>query len=146
MRPTLIVVDMQYQFEASVDPNVVIGVTCEIVKAREYGSPIVVVEYEGCGRSHSGFLNLIRNYRRKAIIKKWDDDGSAEIIRTLKRRQFNPFHLRVCGVNSDACVLSTVQGLLAKLNQTEIEVVKQACGPPINWRRHYARHPNLRLV
>lgn len=148
MRPTLVIVDMQHEFEAALDPNVVVGVTYEIIQAKEYGSPIVIVEYDGFGRSHDAFFSILKNYRRKAVIKKNDDDGSNEVIRALKRRRFNPFHLRVCGVNSDACVLATVEGLLDKLSQSKIEVVKRACGTDhrgFTWRE-FVRHPNLQLV
>lgn len=147
MQPTLVIVDMQSEFEAAMNPDVVVGVTQEILKAKEYGSPIILLEYEGCGRSHHGFLNLLKNYRRKASVKKVDDDGSTEVIRTIRRRCFNPFHIRVCGVNSDACVQDTVVGLLHKLTHTKVEVVKQACGTAglFSWRK-FPKHRNLQLV
>lgn len=150
MQPTLVVVDMQPCFEASLDVDVIVGVTCEIVKARQRGAPIILVEYRGFDiqdRTHDAFYDLLRNYKRRAIIGKSDDDGSREILQTLKRRQFNSRHLRICGVNSDACVWSTVEGLLEKLDNARIDVVKRACGSedPFDWRR-FLRHRNLRLV
>lgn len=147
MPATLVVVDMQQFFEAACNPNVIIGVTEEIIKARQASSDIVLVEYAGCGKSHEGFGQLLKNYRYKARIKKCDDDGSAEIVRTLRRRGFNDRHLRLCGVNADCCVCATVRGLLEKLDDSRIEVVKRACGwtNSFDWRM-YIRHPNLRLV
>ena len=147
MQPTLVIVDMQFEFEAASNPDVVVGVTCEILKSRAFGSPIVLLEYVGFGRSHNSFLGLLKNYGRKTVVKKSTDDGSEEVIRAIKRRRFNPFHIRVCGVNSDACVQATVEGLLEKLYSTKVEVVKQACGTsgPFSWRQ-FPRHPNLQLV
>jgi len=147
MPATLVVVDMQQFFDAACDPNVIIGVTEEVIKARQQNANIILVEYAQCGRSHEGFSNLLKNYRRKARIRKWDDDGSAEIVRTLRRRGFEHRSLRLCGVNADCCVCATAKGLLERLGNTKIEIVKRACGwtNPFDWRM-YIRHPNLKLV
>lgn len=147
MPATLVVVDMQSHFEAACDPDVIINVTEEIIKAKQHNAHILLVEYAGCGKSHEGFGQLLKNYRYKARIRKGDDDGSGEIIRALRRRGFNDRHLRLCGVNSDCCVCATTMGLLDKLSNTKIEVVKRACGTvnDFDWRM-YIRHPNLRLV
>lgn len=147
MLSTLVVVDMQECFEAACYPSVIIGVTQEIVLARQKRSPIILLEYEGCGKSHEGFSSLLRNYPWKARIRKGDDDGSNEIIRVIRRRGFNNSTLRLCGVNSDCCVYATVEGLLKRLEDTKIEVVKEACGCEygFDWR-NYFRHPNLKLV
>lgn len=144
---TLVVVDMQAYFGAACEPNVIIGVTQEILDARQNKRAIILLEYEGCGRSHEGFADLLKNYPHKARIKKGDDDGSLEVIRTLRRRGFSGKYLRICGVNADCCVCATVLGLLAKLGDTRIEVVKKACGweNHFNWRE-YLRHPKLKLV
>ena len=148
MQPTLVVVDMQPEFEAAFHPNVVIGVTQEIINAKNVGAPIILVEYRDGGQTFDGFFKLLKNYKNKALVRKNRDDGSREVIQAIKRRKFNPYHLRVCGVNSDACVWSTVEGLLGKLNRSRIEVVKQACfteDRTFDWRQ-FLRHKNLRLV
>jgi len=149
MSATLVVVDMQGCFDAANNPNVVIGVTQEIMLAKQQNSPIVLLEYEGCGKSHEGFSNLLRNYPWKTRVKKTDDDGSAEVIKALRRRGFSNDKLRLCGVNTDACVYATAEGLLKKLSDSQIEVVKNACGcqvvGDVDWRK-YLRHPNLKLV
>lgn len=151
MRPTLIVVDMQATFTSAKNINTVIAVAAEITKARESNCPIIFLEYEGCGQIHRGFLELLRNYPYKAVVRKCTDDGSEEVVRTIKRRKFEDRHLRICGVNTDACVWATCRGLLKKTNCT-LEVVRNACntdlGPSCrkyDWRRFF-RHPQLRLV
>lgn len=144
---TLVVVDMQAHFGAACDPDVVIGVTQEILEAKQRKRAIILLEYRDCGKSHEGFAELLRNYPLKARIKKGDDDGSLEVIRTLRRRGFSDRYLRICGVNADCCVCATVWGLLSKLDDTRIEVVKRACGweNTFDWREYF-RHPNLKLV
>ena len=147
MSATLVVVDMQEYFDAACDPDVIIGVTKEILTARQKKSPIILLEYEGCGRSHEGFASLLRNYPFRARIRKGDDDGSLEIVRALRRRGFSHRRLRLCGVNADCCVCATAIGLLERLDRAKIEVVKDACGweGSFDWR-YYVRHPNLKLV
>lgn len=146
--PTLVIVDMQPVFSASTNPDTVIAVTNEILMAKQNNFPIMIVEYERSGRTHSGFDTILRGYRHKARIKKADDDGSQEIVRALLRRKFPQSHLRICGVNTDACVSDTVYGLLLKLHTTRIDVVKRACNtstPDFSWDDFW-KHPNLKLV
>ena len=148
MPATLVIVDMQPSFTASTDPNTIIAITHEIIAAKQQKDAILIVEYQGSGRTHSGFDNILRGYPHKARIKKNDDDGSTEIIRALNRRNFPQKTLRVCGVNTDCCVLETIVGLLRKLQKTKVEVVKQGCNTAFSgfdWRCYY-KHPNLRLV
>lgn len=142
MRPTLVVVDMQNEFAASCKLEVVTGVAAEITKAQQQHLPIVLVEYEGCGPTHKCLLQLLKGYPYKARVHKKDDDGSTEIIRTLRRRGFNEECLRVCGVNVDACVWATVEGLLCKLKYSRVEVVKAACATEykFDWRQYFKHH------
>ena len=147
MRPTLVVIDMQTTFRASFKPSVVVGVTTEIIKAKEKLLPIVVVEYKNCHPTHKALLDLLKNYPHKARITKSGDDGSSEVIRTLRRRGFNQDYIRVCGVNTDACVWATAEGLLKKLRYAQIEVVKSACATEFdfNWRRYF-KHRRMILI
>lgn len=149
MAPTLIVVDMQPEFDAALNPNVVVGVTLEIQAAVARKSPIVFVEYDEAGDTHKGLYSLAKGYRKKARIIKYEDDGSRQIIRTIRRREFDLSHLRVCGVNTNACVQSTVEGLLKRLPESKIEVAKAACGTCSFWNydwRAFPKHKNLKLV
>ena len=149
MTPTLIVVDMQPEFDAALYPDVVVGVTLEIQAAVARKSAIVFVEYEDAGDTHRSLFKLAKGYRKKAQIIKYEDDGSSQIVRTIRRRDFDETHLRVCGVNTNACVQCTVDGLLRRLPDAKIEVVKEACGTcsygRYDWRK-FTKHKNLKLV
>ena len=46
----------------------------------------------------------------------------------MKNNDFNSEKIRVCGVNSDACVRETVQTLAEKLPDSKITVALEACG------------------
>lgn len=148
MPSTLVVIDMQDDFEAANQPDCVVGVTKEILLAKQRRDNIVFVEYIGCSPTHNGLLDLLKNYSNKARIKKSEDDGSREIIKVLKRRNFRSKKLRICGVNADCCVWDTVFGLLKRLKGTQIEVVKDACGWSgynQDWRTYF-KDKNLRLI
>ena len=147
MPATLIVIDMQVSFPAACEPNVVIAVTREIMEAKQRGEPIILVEYKGCGPSHSEFYNILKGYPYKSHICKSDDDGSREILRAIRRRKFDHSELRICGVNFDCCVKHTVEGLLHQSPHSRITVVKSACGS--EWDvdvNEYEKHPNLNMV
>lgn len=149
MPATLVVIDMQESFPASMEPDVIIGVTQEIVTTKTKGGAIVLVEYHQCGPSHSGFYKILKDYPNKSCIKKRDDDGSMEILRAIRRRGFNENWLRVCGVNADCCVARTVQGFLERSPDSHVDVVKSACGFAYesDWTDWpYVSHQNLTLV
>ena len=149
MPTTLIVVDMQPDFEAAFNPNVVIAVTEQILLAKRNKWAIILLEYAGCYNSHQGYNDLLKGYPKKARISKEDDDGSLEVSQAIRRRKFPFKNLRLCGVNTDACVWETVVGLLNRYEQSRVEVVKSACGweghRQYDWRE-YMRHPRLTLV
>jgi|SaaInlV_165m_DNA_1040744.scaffolds.fasta_scaffold133393_1 nicotinamidase-related amidase len=152
MPATLVVVDMQPQFKASNIPNVIVGVTREILDAKRRKSGIIFLEYtptESLGRTHDGFSSLIRGYRAKARVTKKNDDGSKQVVDALRRRGFASHTLRICGVNTECCVAATVNGLVERLDKTRIEVVKDACES--EWERDYdwrsfIKHPRIKLI
>jgi len=144
---TLVIVDMQPVFMASRNPETLIAVANEIITAKTNNHAVILVEYNSSGKTYSGFQALLKNYPHKSKITKKGDDGSKEVIRALNRRNFPMQTLRVCGVNTDCCVYSTVYGLLGVLSKTRIEIVKKACNSvtiDLNWNDF--KHPNLRLV
>ena len=144
---TLVVIDMQPEFKAAKNPNTVISVTAEIMKAMINHHAIVIVEYEGSGSSHKAFYDLLKDYPFVSRLTKKCDDGSGEIVTRLKRRGFPVNQIRVCGVNTDCCVASTVYGLLWRLKTSKIELVKSACNAnrKIDWDL-FTKNPNLSLV
>ena len=149
MPATLVVVDMQPDFSAANNPSVIVGVTREILEAKRKKSGIIFLEYSDTGRTHEGFSSLIKGYRHKARVTKDDDDGSLEVVKALRRRGFGSRTLRICGVNVDCCVFDTVNGLLHRLEQVQIQVVKDACGSEwdtgFDWRT-FTKHRRITLV
>lgn len=146
---TLVVVDMQSAFHAALKPSAIVGVTCEILAAKKLNRPVMLVEYAKCGPTLEPLAELLRGYPKKLRVTKPGDDGSRQVIRALQENKWPSKYLRVCGVNTDCCVWSTVEGLLEKLPDIRIEVVKNACEwtgtKKFDWRT-YLRHPNLKLA
>ena len=126
MSTTLIVVDMQEDFEASNEPAVVAGVCNQIFLAKQRRSGIVFLEYAGSERTHPGLLELVKGYPFVARAWKSNDDGSMEALREIRKRGFNESRLRVCGVNACYCVKDTAYGLLGRSNAI-VEIAAGAC-------------------
>ena len=152
MPATLVIVDMQPKFVAANTPRVIVGVTREILEAKQRKSGIIFLEYNPTcemGRTHEGLFSLIRGYPHKSRVTKNEDDGSLSVVQAIRRRGFANRTLRVCGVNTDCCVYETIKGLLGRLERSRIEVVKDACDSEwikdYDWRS-FAKHPRIKLV
>jgi nicotinamidase-related amidase len=109
------------------------------------------VEYRGSGSTHKAILNLLKGYESFSKVHKNHDDGAIEVARGIQRNNFPYSHLRICGVNTDCCVLATVMGMvkLEIFKNSKIEMVKSAC----EWSKHgkydwrkFHRHKNIMLA
>jgi len=128
----LIVIDMQNQFDAANYPDVVYEVGEEIREAMERKAKIFLIEYRGYGSTHEFYLKKLNRYKYLHIIKKRKNDGSHCLCNYLKNRNITiSEEIRVCGVNTLACVKETVHGLSNKFPNKKIHVVLNACGDNI---------------
>ncbi len=127
--PVLVVMDMQPGFPASQDAITQWFVKQEVTRAREEGRSIIIVEYDPheMGETYDSIKSLIEGYDLAKIISKSGDDGSSEILKLCEAKGFSTQSFRMCGVNSDACLLESIQGLAEKLPQCRITVVQDAC-------------------
>lgn len=146
---TLVVVDMQAAFQAATKANVIVNVTREIIFAKMRKSAIVFLEYEGSGRTFPALTELTNRYPLRDVCEKWCDDGSSQVLKSLGLRDFPRGRIKVCGVNSNACVLATVNGLAKKLPNSRIEIVRDACewmgSGQYDWDQNLS-YKNLKLV
>jgi nicotinamidase-related amidase len=124
---TLVIVDMQPYFRASQHPDTLAAVEREIRSAISNESAIVLLEFEDSGDTDARLMRVLRAYPRLAVKLKTTDDGSAWVTAACREHGFGTKHFRVCGVNTDACVLATVLGLTRRLPHCTVEVVKDAC-------------------
>ena len=122
----LLIIDMQPRFEAANNMPTRMAVLREIAKAKAMNMPVIVVEFDGSGLSHQEILEAVKDYGRTVRVLKQQDDGSNEVLRACTVQGWEPISFTVVGVNTDACVARTVNGLLYLRPSVKIEVVKDA--------------------
>jgi nicotinamidase-related amidase len=115
---TLVIIDMQRYFSASLDKSLVKPILREINLSKRNNWPIIMVEYINLnGKSYGKTLPFIskslKDYSRKVTVKKCRDDGSREISAAL-RKLTRSKSVRIVGVNTLECVRLTAQGLVDK--------------------------------
>jgi nicotinamidase-related amidase len=123
-KEALLIIDMQPGFPSSHKHETVQGCQSLIKTFKRKNLPIYVLEYEAGnnGKTHERISSLYANYPHVKTYKKRMDDGSFVLHKHIKH-QID--HFTVCGVNTTACVMDTVYGLLAK--GYSATVVKKAC-------------------
>jgi nicotinamidase-related amidase len=130
----LVIIDCQTKFPAS--KQVVDPIVKEIKRAKKQQEWIMVVEYRGEGRTLKAITSKIKRYYKVVKVVKEQDDGSSVIFdrifgyrwsveNNLNTKHVGRIrHLRVCGVNTSACVRVTVYGLRRFIKTT---VIAKAC-------------------
>jgi len=129
---TLVIIDMQDNFAAAKYKSVQYGCISEIEQAIKRNAPIVFVEYRYSGKTVESLKQLIAavKYENVHTVTKTTNNGASAINKLLQRKKLPKNHLRVCGVNTDCCVLETIEGFNSMYRNRNflIEVVLNACG------------------
>jgi nicotinamidase-related amidase len=121
---TLVIVDMQKFFTAANNVFLVKSIKREIELSKKHNWPIIVLEYNECGRTKSSISSQLWNYPYKYITKKFQDDGSFEAFSAITKLTKSK-NIRIVGVNTDACVISTAYGLM--LYNYNVTFVNDGC-------------------
>lgn len=127
---TLLVIDMQYEFRAARKKQVLHEARRVIHEALKDRASVVLVEFSGCGRTSPTLTRALDNPYCNVpwhVLKKYEQDGSDQVVGYLKGLKLPRKRIRVVGVNTDQCVLSTVVGLSEKMPRSKIEVIPEAC-------------------
>ncbi len=127
----LLVIDMQPSFSASDDKELQNNIAYQISLAKRRGAWIFFVEYSDSGKTHKYLTRLTEGYEKVRRVKKHHDDGSKEIKRAFKRIRVEPQVLKICGVNTDCCVINTAKGLATHF---KVLIMLTCCGTG-NYRR-----------
>ncbi|MDX1986471.1 MAG: hypothetical protein SFV17_07275 [Candidatus Obscuribacter sp.] len=126
--PVLVVIDMQKNFTS--DAGLIQVVEQEITFAVESQTPVVIVDYKFCGDVYQSLLDVaqleVGSELRFAVTKN-DDNGAAEILGSCRRRGISLEYVRICGVNTNACVLDTTMALARQLPRSRVELLGYAC-------------------
>jgi nicotinamidase-related amidase len=119
------IVDMQDQFSSSRNSQVQKNCVREIKSAIRREADIIFVEYDGCGDTLPILKKAAGKYKKVHHVIKYHDDGGPEVISKIDEARLSK-QIRACGVNTDACVLSTITSL-SYTNKLKIKVVADAC-------------------
>lgn len=146
---TLVIVDMQSQ-GFPLARSAMRGVKEEVRLAIERGWHIIVVEFdlECAGETDSDLLDVMTGYAKRHTVKKAHEDGSREVVEYCAEHELPTNLFRVVGVMTDVCVAQTSAGLVGRLSDSSVEVVKSACACAFSrydWNT-FPSHERLRLV
>ena len=122
MNNILYVIDMQPGFKAS--RSIIREVIKEIKLARRRKDRILFVENRPgvFGSTDKRLIDAAGNNFN--ILQKLENDGSDMLLQAICPKTTKK--IRVCGVNRNACVLATVEGLIKKTDMFKIEVACNA--------------------
>lgn len=145
----LVIVDMQSQ-GFPLARSAMRGVKEEVRLAMQRGWHIIVVEFdlECAGETDSDLLEIMAGYARRHTVKKAHEDGSREVVEYCVEHELPANLFRVVGVMTDVCVAQTAAGLVGRLSDCSVEVVKSACACAFSrydWNS-FPSHERLRLV
>ena len=109
---TLCVVDMQIYFSASQEEWLIQNILREIRGAKRRGFGIVFLEYNGCGPTDKRLLGeVMPDYDRWTRRLKSDGDGAPQVVDAVDLHGFSKKHFIITGVETEACVCDTINGL-----------------------------------
>jgi hypothetical protein len=70
----------------------------------------IILEYVNHSQTMACIRRAALHYKHKRYVEKWHDDGSNEVMRVIRIKNW-PQRFLVCGVNTNACVRQTALGL-----------------------------------
>jgi nicotinamidase-related amidase len=129
MSYTLCVIDMQDTFAASRGDKVRKACIREIKAAIKNQATVLFVEFENYGPTIPLLTDIVKNakYRKVHTVIKQRNGGGDVVADYLRQKHLTRANLRVCGVNTNYCVLATVQGMNEHLKYSNLHVVADAC-------------------
>jgi len=123
---TLCVVDMQPYFYASQEEWLMENVLREIRQAKNRNIGIIVIEYEGCGVTDSRILRECMLHSKFVRLVKRESDAAPLILDAVTNHNFSADKFIIAGVETDACITDTINGLSMLSPSSQIVVVADA--------------------
>lgn len=129
----LVIIDMQRGFGNANAQITINNIIKQIKRAKKFKDDIFVVEYlphREYEATRPEIMEAIGDYAHIKIYK-YVDNGAKEILAACKSHKNRPDIFRLCGVNTNACVQSTLIGLYNKRESYpepyDLEIVPEAC-------------------
>ena len=98
----------------------------ELLRAKKHNYGVILLQYEKHGPTLMQITSGIKHHKVTPVWKN-SDDGSIEILDTAFAEGYNVDVIRICGVNTDLCVLQTVLGLRKFSPESKILIRKDGC-------------------
>jgi nicotinamidase-related amidase len=129
MSYTLCVIDMQDRFSASKGTSVRKACAREIKTAMKNNATVVFVEYSNYGPTLPMLTDLVKKakYSKAHTVLKHADGGGDVVAKYLRDKHLTRANLRVVGVNTNYCVMATVQGMSTHLKYSNLNVIADGC-------------------
>lgn len=127
MAIALCIVDVQKKFGPAA--KVIKDTVHQIKLARRRKAVVIVVEYgyDGYDPSYIDIYDALIGYNNWAVVKKNSCGGGNEVIAAMDSNpSLQADKIRVCGVNTCACVRETVRGLKNSGRFEKIEIAEAA--------------------
>lgn len=112
-RDILLIVDAQYGFVDYSQTRLLNNLSKLTKLFRDNNSHIYLIEYAGCGMTHSKITEIISNYTNKTVITKYRDSAAPYILKNLDNFGTFPLTFHLIGVNWTQCLFKTARDLLA---------------------------------
>jgi nicotinamidase-related amidase len=124
---TLVIVDLQ----PDAFPAARCETTCRYARkaakhAMKHGNNIIVVDWEGYD-SEPKLMRILKDYGKYTKVLKDQCDGAYVVTPAMKEQDAYDKRIHICGVNTNACVVETAEGLRKALPNAELIVLKDAC-------------------
>jgi nicotinamidase-related amidase len=142
---TLIVVDMQPGFDAAWDARTIENCIAYVKQAKKDKATIIIMEYgydNECttyGKTHKSITKYLSRYKNYYRVVKRQDDGSSAVLTHEVAFHFKQNDVRVCGVNTTACVARTALGMKERFNLSNVKVLLDACNQPNDFGKIFTR-------
>ncbi len=132
----LMIIDMQTGFlcNANVSLSGVVEQNIRQVRlAKRRNAPVFLVEYGYSGPTVDEIADLLVNYPSVFTVIKHHNDVTSDLPPKVRYLLKKVKKLRVCGVNTNACVESSVTGMHGEFTDLTIQLVRRACGNTWMW-------------
>jgi len=126
---SLVLSDVQPGFESCTEAHVD-AVIRQVIIAKQRNWWIIVLEWDGFrkGKTHPRILAILEGYAR---CISWDKgrntSGAAQVEMSVDDFRYPSRVFRVVGLNTDECVVATVNGMLSRFPLSLIRVIREAC-------------------
>jgi hypothetical protein len=146
---TLVIVDLQ--------PDAFDAAKCEVTcrsarkaarHAMKHGNNIIVVDWEGY-ESEPKLMGALKNYSKYTKVIKDQCDGAYVVVPVIEETGAYKKRIHICGVNTNACVVETAEGLGRALPDAQLVVLTEACNGDFYGKapdHHWDKIPNVKFV